>query len=204
MEFGEFLIGFGRAAAIGDVHACQRAHAVDAIGESFGLVIGGFQIAPRLDFLADVVKILCRIEIVCDYLPGGVHNAQLAIVKGEAVVFLYDAHKHRRKVAERGDLFAETLHRALEPFERALGDGKSIWDGPKDGVAVRFRQWLTDTSRDNPRRVNALSAEALDDLLTELAQLDSIEGEFGILLGYAENIALGRIRVHAQQQIRRG
>jgi hypothetical protein len=52
--------------------------------------------------------------------------------------------------------------------------------------------------------VNTLAAEALDDLLSELAQLDAVASEFRVLFQDTEDVALGGIGVHAEQEVRRG
>src|SRR5579864_7367939 len=122
----EFLVGARRAATIGDIQPGQRSDAVDAVGKSLGLVIGGLEITPGLDLFADVVGVLRGVEIVGDDVARGIDDADLAIVKGESVVLLDDAHKQRGKVSEDGDLFAETFHSSLEPFESALGDGERV------------------------------------------------------------------------------
>src|SRR5271165_218039 len=52
--------------------------------------------------------------------------------------------------------------------------------------------------------MNALPSQPLNDLLAELTQADAVEGEFGILFRNSEDVALGWVRIHAEQQIRRG
>ncbi|HUE15899.1 MAG TPA: hypothetical protein VMR25_17140 [Planctomycetaceae bacterium] len=51
--------------------------------------------------------------------------------------------------------------------------------------------------------MDALAAEPLDNLLTELTQADAVEREFWIFLRHAEDIALGGISVHAEKQVGR-
>ena len=50
--------------------------------------------------------------------------------------------------------------------------------------------------------MNALSSQALNDFLAELAQTDAVEREFGILFRNSEYVALGWVRIHAEQEIR--
>src|ERR1035438_4120281 len=52
--------------------------------------------------------------------------------------------------------------------------------------------------------MNSFSAETLDDLLAKLAQANAVAGNLGIFFGDAEDVVLDRIRVHAEDQIRRG
>ena len=93
---------------------------------------------------------------------------------------------------------------ALEPFEGALGDGEGIGQRTKNGVAVRFCQRFADAAGHHPGGMDALSPEALDDLLTKLPQADAVERQLGILFRDAEDVALCRIGVHAEQQVGRG
>ena len=66
VKLGQFLIGARSAAAVGNVQARQRTDAVDAVGKPLGLVVRRLEVAPRLDFLADVVGVVGGIEIVGD------------------------------------------------------------------------------------------------------------------------------------------
>ena len=204
VKFGELLVGAWRTASVGDIEARKWADSIDAVGKSFGLVVAGFEITPRFDFFADVIVILRGIEIVGDNVAGGVDDAQLAVVESEAIIFFHDAHEHRGKVAEGRDFFAETLHGALEPFEGALGDGERVGDSPENGVAVRLGERLADASGNDPRGMNTLSAQLLDDFLSKLAQTDAVKRQGRVLLCDAEDIALGRIGIHAEEQVRRG
>ena len=52
-ELGPLLVGARRAAAVDDVEARQRTHAVDAIGIAQRLVVAGLQIGPGMRDLAD-------------------------------------------------------------------------------------------------------------------------------------------------------
>src|SRR3984885_3971056 len=49
-----------------------------------------------------------------------------------------------------------------------------------------------------------LSTHLLDDFLSKLAQTDAVERQGWVLLCDAEDIALGRIGIHAEEQVRRG
>ena len=62
---------------------------------------------------------------------------------------------------------------------------------------------MIDAAGDDPRRMNPLAARQFDDLLAELAQPDSVFGEFGKLGGDAQDIARHGIGVHPQQQVGR-
>src|ERR1039458_2733879 len=93
MKLREFLIGTRRAAAVGNVQAGQRPEAVDAVGESLGLVVRGLQVAPGLGLFADVVVVLVGVEIVGHYMARGIDDAELAAIEGEAVV-LFRSEEH--------------------------------------------------------------------------------------------------------------
>ncbi len=73
----------------------------------------------------------------------------------------------------------------------------------QNGVAVFLSQRLAHATGHDPRGMNALASEPLDDLLAELAQADAVERQLRIFLGDSEDIALRRIGVHAQKQIGR-
>src|SRR5580765_9007548 len=87
VKFREFLIGAWGAAAVGKVQAGQRSDAVNAVRKSLGLVVGRLEIAPRLNLFPDVIVVLVGIEIVSDHMTGGIDDAQLAPIEGEAIVF---------------------------------------------------------------------------------------------------------------------
>ena len=52
--------------------------------------------------------------------------------------------------------------------------------------------------------MDPLSAEPLDDLLSEAADPDSVAGQAGIRLGDADDVALRGIGVEAEQEVGRG
>ena len=78
------------------------------------------------------------------------------------------------------------------------------------GMAARMRSRACTGHRrlhsagHDPRRMHSLFGEAFDDLQTELAQLDAGARQLGIGLDHADDVADGRIGVHAEQQIGRG
>ena len=51
--------------------------------------------------------------------------------------------------------------------------------------------------------MDALAAQQFDYALSELAEADAAAGKIGVFFRQAEDVALGRVRVHPQQQIRR-
>src|ERR1700686_2890756 len=203
MKLRQFLVGARRAATVGDIQASQRPNAVDAVGKSLGLVVRRLEIAPGLDLLADEVVVLVRIEVVRDHMARGVNDAYLAVVEGQSIVLLDDTHEQRGKVSEDRDLFAEALHDAFKPFQRALRNGESIGNRPKDGVPIGLGERLAHPPGNDPRGMDALPAQALDDALAELTQANAIERELGILLRDSKDVAGGRIGVHAEQQVGR-
>ena len=73
-----------------------------------------------------------------------------------------------------------------------------------DLVASGGRQRLQHAARRGPGRVDALAAQDFDDALPELPQPDAPARQVRIALGQAEDVALGRVRIEAQQQIGRG
>jgi hypothetical protein len=50
--------------------------------------------------------------------------------------------------------------------------------------------------------MDALAGQPLDDLLAELAQADAVFGHGGVGLDHAEDVARGRVGIHAEQQVR--
>src|SRR5208337_310792 len=147
----------------------QRAYAINAIGKSHRLVVGRLQIAPGLDLFPDVVEVTLGIESVGHDLAGGIDDTELSVVEGEAVILFNDTHEHRGKISEAGNFFAEVFHSPFEPFQGSLDNAERVRDGGEDSVAVHLAQWLADAAGNDPRRMNALSAQPLDDLLSELA-----------------------------------
>ena len=203
VEFGQLLVGAGRAAAVGDVHARQRADAIHAIGIALGLVVRRLQVSPGFVLLPDVLEIIGGIEPVRDDVASGINDSNATVVESEATVFLDDAQEERGKSAKAGDFFAEAFGDAFKPLQRALGDREHLGDTGEDGVAVQLGQRLAHSPRHDPRGMNSLSAQPLDDLLAELAQANAVAGQFGLFLEYAEDVGARRIGVHAKQQVGR-
>ena len=75
---------------------------------------------------------------------------------------------------------------------------------PQNGVAIGFGERFADSAGNDPRGMNSLATQPLDDFLPKLAQTDSVEREFGILLGDAKYVAFRRVGIHAEEQIGRG
>ena len=66
------------------------------------------------------------------------------------------------------------------------------------------RQRLQHAARRGPGRMDALAAQDFDNALPELPQPDAAAREVRLHLQQAEDVALGRVRIEAQQQIGRG
>ena len=109
VELRQFLVGALGSAAVDHVKPRQRSDAVHAVGISLGLVVRGFQVAPAFDLFTEVVEVAGRVQTVGDEIAGCVADAKLAVVEGDASVFLDHAHEERRKIAEAADLLAKCL-----------------------------------------------------------------------------------------------
>ena len=62
---------------------------------------------------------------------------------------------------------------------------------------------LADAARHRPRPDGSLAAERFDDLLAELPQADAVARQLRVGLHQAEDVALRRVGVHAEQQVGR-
>src|SRR6185437_8930137 len=204
LELGQFLIGARRAATIGNVQPRERAYAVDAFRISLRLVVGGLEVTPRLNLLAEKFLVVRRVEIFRDESSRSVYEANLAIVEGQPAAGLHNSHEEGREVAEAGDLLPETFDRTPQPDNAPLGDGQGIGNGLQNRIAVILRERIAYAAGHDPRGVNPFPAKALDNLLAKLAQADAVLRELRVLLQYAEDIALSRVGVHAQQNVGRG
>ena len=70
-------------------------------------------------------------------------------------------------------------------------------------VDVLRGQRTVDAAGYDPGGVNPLAAEHFDDLLADLAQANAVAGQLRMRLGHAEDVALRRVGIHAEQQIGR-
>ena len=75
---------------------------------------------------------------------------------------------------------------------------------PRISSRASRRQRLVDAAGHHPRRVDALAGQPLDDLLAELPQPDAVARELRVGRDHAEDVARGRVGVHAEQQVGRG
>jgi hypothetical protein len=50
--------------------------------------------------------------------------------------------------------------------------------------------------------MNTFAAQELNNLLSELTQADTIESDFRFFRRYAKDMALGRIRIKTQKEVR--
>ncbi len=87
--------------------------------------------------------------------------------------------------------------------KRDLRGGERFGQPRADFGAALLAQRAAHAARNGPRRMNFFAAEHLDDLLAELAQADAGAGQLRVRRDQAENIALRRGRVPAEQKIRR-
>ena len=91
----------------------------------------------------------------------------------------------------------------LEPGKGPHRNRERFRNGGENGIPILLAQRLADAARHNPGRVNALSTQAFDDLLSELPQPDTVPRQLRISFEDSPQIALRRIGIHAQQQIGR-
>ena len=73
----------------------------------------------------------------------------------------------------------------------------------QDFVARRHRQWLIDSTRHHPGRVNPLPRHFFDNLLADLPQAHAVARHLRVVLRQTKNIPPRRVGIHAQQEIRR-
>src|ERR1022692_4429729 len=128
MKLGKFLVSFRSSAAVGNVQASQRPDAINAVGISLRLVVGGLQIAPRFHLLAEVLEVVAGFERRGNQLAGSVAKSHFAVIESQAAIRFNDGHKERRKISEGVDLFAKPLNGVFEPFESTLRNRQSLGD----------------------------------------------------------------------------
>jgi len=82
-----------------------------------------------------------------------------------------------------------------------MGPLPGIGDLGQDGVALGRLQGTADPSGDDPRRVDPLPTQPLDDPLAEATQGHAVTGEVGRLAGHTHQVAQGRVGVEPEQEI---
>lgn len=71
-------------------------------------------------------------------------------------------------------------------------------------AASTYRKGRSHAAWHDPGRMNAFLREGLNQLQAKLAQFDAIAGHFRMLGNYTQDITRGRIRIHAEEEIRSG
>src|ERR1035441_1451413 len=118
---------------------------------------------------------------------------------------LHDALPIYRGVGtEIGDLFRELLEYRLEKGDGALAQRARRRQSGENAVAHFAGKRGIHAAWNDPRGVHAFLRQSLYDLLTELAQRHSGARHVRILFDQTEDVAVRRVAVEAQQQVRRG
>src|SRR5579862_1771373 len=182
VEFGQFLISTRGIAAVGHVQARQWPDTVDPIRVSRRQIVRRLEIGPRFDLLSNELQIVGRVQAVRHDVSSSADYTDPPVIKGKAAILLNDAEKQCREVSEARDLLTEFLDDALEPFERALGDGEHFGNTRQDRIPIQLRQRLAHATGNHPCRMNALPAQPLNDLLPKLAEPDAVVRQLALLL----------------------
>ena len=106
-ELGQFGVGACSAGKGAEVDPCERPHPIHAFGIIKGraittdrfAIVGEFQIAPRLDGLADDGAVIFRRNAILDNAPFAVHYAQDAVIMFQPAFGRHQAEEVRGKVA---------------------------------------------------------------------------------------------------------
>ncbi len=90
----------------------------------------------------------------------------------------------------------------LEQRQCHLNGVEGLGQHVPDDVAALGIQRLAHAARHCPGGVYAAPAQDADGVLAEFAQADAAACDVGVLLDQADDVAHGRLAVHAQQQVR--
>ncbi len=202
-ELLELLVGARGPAPVGHVEPGQRSDAVDAVRVAHRLPVGRLEVRPRLHGLADVVVELLGVDLVGQEVAVRVDDAEPAAVVVHVALAVDQAHEGRPEVAEGRGLLLPADHVLLEPGDGPLGGRDRLRDAREDPVPDLVGHLERDAARDDARRVDALAAQPLDDLLAPLAQLDAVPCQLRVLAGDADDVADRRVRVEPEQQVGR-
>ena len=199
----EFRVGLGRAAAVCDVEASERTDAIDAVGVADRPVERRLEVGVGQRGFADVGRVIVGLHLVGDDGAVGADEAQVSVVQPQRAIRPDQAAVHRREVRERFDFVGEVPDNGLPESERALHDRHSRGQiGQRLLSRLRIQRGV-DAAGHRPRRVNTLPCEPLDHLLAELAQRYPVPKRVRLLLEKPGHVALGRIGIHAKQEVRR-
>ena len=176
-ELRQLRVRPGRAHPVGDDHPGKRPDPVHAVRVADRLAVGRLQERQRLDRLADVVaerfagrpgRGSCRRR---RRSPAASRRSGRRCRRSST-----RRHEGRGEVAEDGGLVGPVHERRLVPGDRPLDRGQRLGDCGQDPVARLRRERRVDAAGHDPRRVDPLAAEPLDDLLAEPAQRRSRRG----------------------------
>ena len=152
---------------------------------------------------ADVIQIILRVNLVGNNAAAAVGETQFATVMFPGAVGRNEAHEERWKISEDLNLTLMRLHCFFPKVKRDLGGGKRFRQPRANFGATFFAQRAPHAARHSPRRMNFFVAENFNNFLAELTQADAGASQLFVRGNQAENIALRRGRVPAEQKIRR-
>jgi hypothetical protein len=174
-----------------------------------GLDIGELHVAPGADLLPDVPEVVLVVDVVEDLPPFGVDRPQDAVVEIEPAVLADQAQMVR---GERGEAVDEILVLGMvapEELDGRPGPRDHLVDVERRGaleepVPLLRAEVLVHAAGNGPGAVDLLSGGRQDDLLAELAQEDGPGRQLLVEGDDADDVAHGRVGVHAQEKVRRG
>ena len=209
-ELGQFGVGACGAGKGTEVDPCEWPHPIHALGVIQGraitahrfTIVGEFQIAPRLDGLADDGAVIFRRNAILDNAPFAVHHAQNAVIMFQPAFGRHQAEEIRGKVAIALNFRGKAGQAIFEQLQTQLGTGKSFGQHRGDLGTGRLAQRIAHTAGHGPRRVDAAPAQQPNDLLPKVAQTNPPARDIGILFNQPHNVALRWVTFHAQQQVR--
>ena len=133
-------------------------------------------------------------------LPAASTKRRYAVVVLEAAVVVDQPHEHRREVAEGPDLFAEALQCALEPVAacgRRCASASGMRGQDLVATAPRSSGSLTPPGTTHAGWIRFPPSHSMICWPNWRRRMPS-RASSGMLLHHAEDVALGRIAVHAR------
>ena len=137
------------------------------------------------------------------HFAGGIAEAQIAVVQLQRAVGLDEAHVIGIEAGKVLDLREVCLVVALEQVERELRVAERLGQALENFVALRGGERLVYAAGHREIRVNLTAGDELDEFLAELAQPHALDGNVGLLLDEANDVADGRVGIEPEQQVGR-
>ena len=214
MELLKMLLRQGGIHTLDDVHPRQRPNRIDVGARTFDntlpgtdlLLVGEFQIRPRLHALGDKIEILLAFE-AAHRVAGRVDDLLGAVVVGDVVVLVHRAHVADLDLVHiAGDqlhILVVFQHHILKDLEGQLAQPHQLLGPLLDLLALLLVELLGPAAGDGCHRMVGLTTEEFKDLHRQTATAQDLTADIGAhCVDQANDVAHGGIGLRADDKVR--